>query len=137
MNSLILKETQAMNMLRTQRRIINMIQVVDLSKYINLEDRYLSGRDEGNHFRNMLQKHKIDFNESIEIKIPKRIIGINMSFFLGMFDEKIGKFNSREELENKIKFTIENEKYRKQIEEDIDTAISEILDNQSIEELNI
>ena len=114
-----------------------MSQVVDSSKYINLEDRYLSGRDEGNHFRDMLQKHKIDFNESIEIKIPKRIIGINMSFFLGMFDEKIGKFNSREELENKIKFTIENEKYRKQIEEDIDTAISEILDNQSIEELNI
>ena len=42
-----------------------------------------------------------------------------------------------DEAENKIKFTIENEKYRKQIEEDIDTAISEILDNQSIEELNI
>ena len=113
-----------------------MIQVVDLSKYINLEDRYLSGRDEGNDFKKMLDK-KVKFSkaEKLEIEIPPTLVGINMSFFLGLFEEIMGKFKTREEIKENIKFDVPNTKFKKYIEKDIRDGIKEILEDKLFEKV--
>lgn len=104
--------------------------IIDLKNYIPSGTRYLSGRDEGDNYKKLLQNY--DGKNKLIVKIPESIVGINMSFFLGMFDEFIGKFKDRKEINQNIEFDVPHSKYRKYIEKDIESAIDEILDNKSI-----
>lgn len=104
--------------------------IIDLKTYIPKGTRYLSGRDEGNDYKKLLQKH--NKNDKLIIKIPETIVGINMSFFLGMFDELIGTFKDRKEINQNIEFDIPDSEYKEFIKKDIDSAIDEILDDRSI-----
>lgn len=104
--------------------------IIDLKKHIPEGTKYLSGRDEGNYYKKLILKEKNW--DKLVIKIPETIIGINMSFFLGMFDEFIGQFNTRKEINENIEFDIPNSKYKSYVEKDIKSAIDEILDNKSI-----
>lgn len=104
--------------------------IIDLEKYIPKGTKYLSGRDEGSYYKKLISRE--ENQNKLVIKIPETIIGINMSFFLGMFDEFIGEFNTRKEINENIEFDIPNSKYKSYIEKDIKSAIDEILDNKSI-----
>ena len=104
--------------------------IIDLKNYIPSGMRYLSGRDEGDNYKKLLQNY--DGKNKLVVKIPESIVGINMSFFLGMFDEFIGQFNTRKEINENIEFDIPNSKYKSYVEKDIKSAIDEILDNKSI-----
>ena len=58
-----------------------------------------------------------------------------MSFFLGLFEEIMEKFKTREEKKENIKFDVPNTKFKKYIEKDIRDGIKEILEDKLFEKV--
>lgn len=113
------------------------VKTIKLSDYINNQYTALVGRDNGERLMNKLKKNKInldsweDKSEKIIIKIPKHIITINKSFFLGMFEIRIQKLG-KADFKSKYEFEA-SDHIKDKINRYVDTALltasmSQILD---------
>lgn len=112
---------------------------IDLKKYCKDND-FLSGRPEGKDARknealdnfNLLEKDNV-----LEIIIPESIIGINVSFFLGLLSLSLKPFNTKEEILNKVKFNFKTNDPEKieLIGEDINYMIKKVLDKRDIDDV--
>ncbi len=111
---------------------------IHLEKFLMPNDDYLSGRPEGNTARRNLKLDKYD-NEEVKINtvISDKIIGINVSFFLGLYSISINRLGSKEKFLEKFSFEIcSSNKDRKEIIlGDINYGIKEALDESDFDDL--
>lgn len=107
---------------------------IDLEKALMPNDDFLSGRLEGADFRKMYNIDEIDNdpNTNVVIRISEKIIGINISFFLGLLSISINKCGSVENFYKKFSFEID-EKYKHVIEKDIAYNMEVALSDTNIE----
>jgi len=98
-----------------------------LDIYINPRLTALVGRENGEHVFDHLAKNKIVFSEledkyeSISLIIPDKILTINKSFFLGLFETRIQKLGT-DGFQKKYKFKA-SDRIQKKIKRYIDTAL--------------
>lgn len=85
----------------------------------NLESDYLNGGCEGENTRRILKLDEKDRkNIFFEVHISERIVGINISFFSGLFSESIVTYGEIDFYKH-YKFTYENEDVEKLVKGDI------------------
>ncbi|MBP9479477.1 MAG: hypothetical protein KBF12_12775 [Sebaldella sp.] len=107
---------------------------IKLKDFLSIGSNYLSGRREGESVYNKY-KDKVDIKtETLDVIIPDNLIGINISFFLGMFDKFMKQLGREDKIREVVNFKIEGDRYKKYIENDIEEGIKEILDDKDIEE---
>lgn len=110
---------------------------IDFSDYIGKKSTSLVGRDSGQNLLKKLEKKNLFF-PSMEMKyekiifiIPEKIITINKSFFLGLFETRIQSLG-KEKFSEKYQFETSNhikEKISRYIDSGLLTAtMEEILD---------
>ncbi len=113
---------------------------IDLQKFLSDGGDYLSGRPEGVMARNREGLDKFDLKKDgnkIILLISDDIIGINISFFLGLLSISLKQFSTREEILNKVKleFTGNDQEIEEVINEDFEYMIKKILDKRDIDDI--
>lgn len=100
---------------------------LDLSKYINKNYTALVGRESGESIYEKIKNDKKELSviegkySEIIILIPKRIITINKSFFLGFFETRVQELGKEAFIE---KYNFETSDHiKKKIAKYIDTAL--------------
>lgn len=110
---------------------------VILKEYLTIpEQKYFNGRPEGQAVRKTL---KLDIEDekknTIKFYINSGLIGMNVSFFLGLFSPTISKFGMKE-FENRYIFEYEDEEVKKLFEKDFEygkkAALREVNPNNLI-----
>ncbi|MGL6113528.1 MAG: hypothetical protein ACRC1R_00675 [Cetobacterium sp.] len=116
-----------------------MIKKIDLEKFLTPGGDYLSGRPEGEGARKNENLDEFDLKEdnSIELLISDKIIGVNISFFLGLLSISLKPFQTREEILKKVKlvFTGSDLEIRELVNEDFEYMIKKILDKRDINDI--
>lgn len=104
---------------------------INLSKFLKTSDSdYLSGRDYAREARKKENLDTLDKNNTqIEIIIPNNLIGINISFFLGMFSKSIKKLGEAK-FREKYSFVYSKETLGL-VKPDIERGIKEALDERT------
>jgi hypothetical protein len=100
---------------------------IELDKYIHIKETALIGRNNGEYILKTIEKDGIDLsklestNEKIIINIPDRIISINKSYFLGLFETIIQRLGKEQFL---LKYEFETTNHIKEkIKRHVDSAI--------------
>ncbi|MGL4861782.1 MAG: hypothetical protein ACRC4T_01510 [Cetobacterium sp.] len=109
---------------------------INIDKFLPTpESDYLNGRPEGETARkNLKLNEKDNKEEKVEIFISSKLIGINISFFLGLFSESIVKYKEKEFYEHYI-FIYEDKETEKLVEKDIKNGVKEALSHVNPESL--
>lgn len=96
---------------------------------------YFNGRPEGTDTRNALNLDEKDKNkENLIFFISKNLIGMNVSFFLGMFSKTISKCGL-EDFKKRYIFQYETDETRQLFEKDINYGIKAALRETTPENL--
>lgn len=97
-----------------------MVKEINLDNFLHSKETALIGRDNGENIFKQLAQRQLDFKtleaqyDKIIIQIPERIVSINKSYFLGLFEtvvERLGKeqffakydFRTTQHIKEKIK----------------------------------
>ncbi len=84
------------------------------------EQKYFNGRPEGQDTRKILKLDTVDEKkESVEFYINSGLIGMNVSFFLGLFSPTISKYGLND-FESRYVFTYEDNQVKKLFEKDFE-----------------
>lgn len=94
---------------------------VILKEYLTIpEQRYFNGRPEGQAIRKTLKLDMEDEKKNeIEFYINSGLIGMNVSFFLGLFSPTISKFGLKD-FETRYTFKYEDEEVKQLFEKDFE-----------------
>ena len=118
-----------------------MVKTINLEKYMVEETDFLSGRPEGENVRKKEKLEDFSLSDSankIILKIPLKLIGINISFFLGIFTKTLKIFSTKEDIMKKIELEFDknvDSEVKSLILQDIDYGISKVLDERDIDEI--
>lgn len=109
---------------------------VDIAKFLpSSESDYLNGRPEGEDARkNLKLDEKDQRGEKTEIFISNKLIGINISFFLGLFSKSVVKYKENE-FYRYYNFIYEDEETEKLVKKDIENGVKEALSHINPESL--
>ncbi|MGL5544713.1 MAG: hypothetical protein ACRDB6_06365 [Cetobacterium sp.] len=109
---------------------------INIAKFLpSSKSDYLNGRPEGEDARKNLKLDvKDEKEEKVEIFISNKLIGINISFFLGLFSRSVVKYKEKGFYEH-YKFIYEDEETKKLVEKDIENGIKEALSHINPESL--
>ncbi|MGL5356290.1 MAG: hypothetical protein ACRDAQ_07075 [Cetobacterium sp.] len=112
------------------------MEKIKIDKFLpSSESDYLNGRPEGEDARKNLKLDEKDKkDEKIEIFISNKLIGINISFFLGLFSKSIVKYKEKEFYEH-YKFLYEDKETEKLVKKDIENGVKEALSHINPESL--
>lgn len=113
---------------------------IELKKFLSSGGDYLSGRPEGAMARKREDLDNFDLKKDgnkIVLLVSDEIIGINISFFLGLLSISLKQFSTREEILNKVKleFTGDDEEIEEVINEDFEYMIKKVLDKRDIDDI--
>ncbi|MEG1150093.1 MAG: hypothetical protein RSE17_02255 [Bacilli bacterium] len=113
---------------------------IELDKFLSEGNDFLSGRPEGEMARNRERLDEYDLTREgnkIILIISDNIIGINISFFLGLLSISLKPFNTREEILSKVKleFSGNDEEIKEVIIEDFEYMIKKVLDKRDIDDI--
>ena len=106
-------------------KVINILEFVDVDNCSEIST--LAGREYGKLQRGNHNLEELDCNDDvITVNIPKNIIFMSSSFFLGMFGESVRK--RRDELSFKEKYVF---KCSENVNKNIDNGIFDALNTES------
>lgn len=112
-----------------------MNRTIKLEKYLLSNSDYLTGRPEGEDVRRILKLDEEDKKkDEVIFQVSKKVTGINVSFFLGLFSKSV-KDLSEAGFREKYKFEYENEEIEELVEEDITYGMNEALDTREIDKI--
>ncbi|MGL5798394.1 MAG: hypothetical protein ACRCYT_09335 [Cetobacterium sp.] len=116
-----------------------MIKKIELEKFLTPGGDYLSGRPEGEDARGIEKLDEFDLKEdnSIELLISDSIIGVNISFFLGLLSISLKPFQTREDILKKVSliFIGKDPEIKELVTEDFEYMIKKILDKRDINDI--
>lgn len=94
---------------------------IKLKDYVLIpEQKYFNGRPEGQDLRKKLKLDIADKQkDKVEFYINSGLIGMNISFFLGLFSPTISKYGLKD-FENRYVFTYEDDQVKKLFEKDFE-----------------